>query len=86
MSGPSLLWMYATVSWVVWVWRKHLCWEAVFWITMAAALGPTAELAQRWGWIAGTFDPLDIALGMAGAVVAIAHGAERRASCGDVEA
>ena len=86
MSGPSLLWMYATVSWVVWVWREHVAWETVFWISLTAALGPMAELSQRWGWMSGTFDPLDVTLGMVGALVAVAQGRERRAACGGVEA
>jgi hypothetical protein len=84
MSGPGLLWMFATVSWMSWMWRRHPGREAVLWIAAATALGVGYEWAQAGGVIAGTFDPLDVAFNLAGAVLAMIVRAGTETPCADV--
>ena len=85
MSGPGLLWMFATVSWLRWLWRGQPGWEAPLWITSAVVMGVGVELSQLWGWIGGTFDEVDLLLNMAGAMAAMVMQSTGDARCGDAE-
>ena len=84
-SGPSFFWMFATISWVAFIWRDRPGVEGWTWIALAASLGPASEFAQRIGWMPGTFDPLDLVFGVAGSLLALS-GLTEKQPCGDVAA
>jgi hypothetical protein len=70
MNGPGFLWAFAATSWVVHVWHANRGREATLWVATTAILVVLAEFAQEWGWLAGTFDPLDVLFNALGAIVA----------------
>ncbi len=70
-SGPGLLWSYATVAWVAGAWVGSSDRERHVWIAAAFLFGPAWEVGQHLQWVAGTYDPVDVALNAVGGAVAL---------------
>jgi hypothetical protein len=76
---PDALWTYALTSCLALVWKRERSAVRAAWIASALALSVGLELAQRAGWVAGTFDGADVvASAAAWAVAVVMQGNARR--------
>jgi hypothetical protein len=84
-SLPDGLWVYATVSCMLLIWRRSSGIAATIWVLMGPFLGIASELGQLFRVVPGQFDIKDMFLYFAGsvtAVVAVGVGGSRR--CGRI--
>jgi hypothetical protein len=58
--AADALWAYAMGAFVMVLWRDGAPGARRAWTCAAYGLVVLAELAQRLGWLPGTFDPLDL--------------------------
>jgi hypothetical protein len=68
LTLPDALWTYALAWTMSRIWRDaRRAWPAACLVPIAA--GPGAELAQWMQWLPGTFDPIDVGLTLAAALL-----------------
>lgn len=74
---PDALWAYALCAFQMLVWGRDRSWSARAWIASAPVAVVAWELAQRAHRVPGTFDPLDLVVGLMACAVAVVACAPR---------
>jgi hypothetical protein len=67
-SAPDGLWVFATTSWIIHIWRGKPPWP---WLLSGVALGVGSELGQAMGIVPGTYQHEDIVVYVAGFLLAL---------------
>lgn len=70
-SLPDGLWLFSYVSLVLLIWKNRITWESSFWIIVIPILIVFAEIGQLCNIVPGTFDLVDIAFYLLGAILPI---------------
>ncbi len=71
LSLPNALWVYALSSLLSALWDHRATAASLPWLALGPALGAGFELGQAFGFVPGTFDPVDLALVLAASALAL---------------
>ena len=67
-SVPDGLWVYATTSWMILIWRGTPPWT---WLAVGVIFGLGGELGQLFGFVPGTYENLDMVAYVASFLLAL---------------
>ena len=67
-SLPDGLWVYATTSWMLLIWRGT---KPVFWLSAGLLLAVATEFGQAVNWVPGTYQSMDVLFYVGGFLLAL---------------
>lgn len=62
LSLPDGLWLFSYVCLMLYIWKNSITVQNLFWISIIPAIAIASEVAQCFGILQGTFDPMDLLL------------------------
>ncbi|UQB67586.1 hypothetical protein [Epilithonimonas zeae] len=69
LSLPDGLWLFSYVCLMLYIWKNSITIQNLFWISIIPAIAIASEVAQCFGILQGTFDPMDLMLYILGGVL-----------------
>lgn len=72
-SLPDALWSYSLTTALIFNWKRIFNKSSALWILIGATIAPFSEIAQHFGLLQGTFDPIDLTLCLAASILALTH-------------
>lgn len=68
LSLPDGLWLFSYVCLMLYIWKNSITVQNLFWIGIIPAIAIASEVAQCFGVLQGTFDPMDLLLYILGGI------------------
>lgn len=69
LSLPDGLWLFSYVCLMLYIWKNTITVQNLFWIIVVPAIAIGSEIAQYFGLMQGTFDPMDLLLYVLGGIL-----------------
>lgn len=69
LSLPDGLWLFSYVCLMLYIWKNTITVQNLFWISIIPGIAIASEVAQCFGILQGTFDPMDLLLYILGFIL-----------------